>query len=354
MSFANTEILPKAGGYFLGPVGRVPYNKRSSEDSLQAFYKAADVVEQHLLVNTFLAGERLTLADIFAAGVYQRPFLYILDKKWRATYPNTGRWFETVVNQPFYSAVCPKVVLCDEILKNAPPAKPAGEQQPKKEKAPKEAAKPKAEGAAAAKPSKKKDEDEEEEEDKPAPKAKHPLEELGRPTLVLDDWKRKYSNEETREAALPWFWENLKPDEYSLWKIDYKYNDELTMTFMTSNLIGMCTYPSIFTPWISSFPFLLFSTLFPPNFGSYADITLFPLQRWVLRPPRSLAQVPLRRVLCVWRDERQHHQGRVPRARPGRRESLRRRARLRVLRVHQARPYRLQRPRLRRRHVGLG
>lgn len=49
--------------------------------------------------------------------------------------------------------------------------------------------------------------------------------------------KRKYSNEETREVALPWFWENCKFDEYSIWKINYKYNDELTMTFMTSNLI---------------------------------------------------------------------------------------------------------------------
>lgn len=50
--------------------------------------------------------------------------------------------------------------------------------------------------------------------------------------------KRKYSNEETREVALPWFWENCKFDEYSIYRVDYKYNDELTMTFMTSNLIG--------------------------------------------------------------------------------------------------------------------
>lgn len=80
--------------------------------------------------------------------------------------------------------------------------------------------------------------DEDEEEDKPAPKPKHPLEALPKATLVLDDWKRKYSNEETREVALPWFWENFNAEEYSLWKCDYKYNEELTMTFMTSNLIG--------------------------------------------------------------------------------------------------------------------
>jgi len=56
--------------------------------------------------------------------------------------------------------------------------------------------------------------------------------------MILDDWKRKYSNEETREVALPWFWEHYNPSEYSLWRIDYKYNDELTQIFMTSNLIG--------------------------------------------------------------------------------------------------------------------
>ena len=105
---------------------------------------------------------------------------------------------------------------------------------PKKEKAPKAEAAPKA--AAAKKPAKEEEEDEEPQQE--APKAKHPLEALPKPTLILDDWKRKYSNEETREVALPWFWEQYKPEDYSLWRVDYKYNDELTMTFMSNNLIG--------------------------------------------------------------------------------------------------------------------
>jgi len=37
---------------------------------------------------------------------------------------------------------------------------------------------------------------------------------------------------------LKWFWENYKADEYSLWRLDYNYNDELTQVFMSSNLIG--------------------------------------------------------------------------------------------------------------------
>lgn len=37
---------------------------------------------------------------------------------------------------------------------------------------------------------------------------------------------------------MAWFWKNVNFEEYSLWKVDYKYNDELTLTFMSNNLIG--------------------------------------------------------------------------------------------------------------------
>ena len=231
MSYANQEILPKLGGWFRPLIGRDPYNKKNVEDSMKATLKAVSALEQHLLINTFLVGERITLADIFAAGIVSRGFQYFFDKAWRSENPNVTRWYETVYNQPIYSAVVEKFSFIDEAMKNTPPASAKKDAPAKKEKEPaakKEAPKPKA----------KEVDEEEEEEEVQAPKAKHPLEALPKATLVLDDWKRKYSNEETREVALPWFWENYKPEEYSLWKVDYKYNDELTQVFMTSNLIG--------------------------------------------------------------------------------------------------------------------
>ncbi|KAI9797512.1 MAG: hypothetical protein M1833_005423 [Piccolia ochrophora] len=225
MSFGNTEIMPSISGWFRPLVGRDPFNKKNVEDSAKATEKAVNVLEQHFLVNTYLVGERLTLADIFVAGMVTRGFQYLFDKKWRSDHPNVTRWYETIHNQPLYSDVHGKPNFIAEAVKYQPPKK---EQAPKKETAPK-AAKPKAKEA---------DEEDEEEEDKPAPKPKHPLEGLDKPTLVLDDWKRKYSNADTRSEALPWFWENFKPEEYSLWRCDYKYNDELSLTFMTANLIG--------------------------------------------------------------------------------------------------------------------
>jgi len=77
-----------------------------------------------------------------------------------------------------------------------------------------------------------------EEEEKPAPKPKSKLDLLPPSPFVLDEWKRVYSNNETRPTAIEWFWSNFDPNGYSIWRVDYKYNDELTKVFMSSNLIG--------------------------------------------------------------------------------------------------------------------
>lgn len=222
MSFANAEVLPRFGAWYRPLMGLDPYNKKAVEDASKAALKAVSVLETHLTANTYLVGERVTLADIFAAALLTRAFAKVLDKAWRSQNPAVTRWYETIVNQPDFKAVFPNPTFAEECIKYTPPKK---EEKPKKEAAAqKEAAVPTAE---------------EEEEAKPAPKAKHPLEALGKPTLILDDWKRCYSNEDTRTTAMPWFWEHFKADEYSLWRVDYKYNDELKLTFMANNLIGM-------------------------------------------------------------------------------------------------------------------
>ena len=224
MSFGNSELLPALAGWFRPLTGRDPYNKKTVEEGIQRSLKTLDVLEKHLTANTFLVGERLTLADIFTASMATRGFQFVLGSDWRNANAATTRWYETVVNQPMYKAIVENPVFIEEGLKNVPPKKDEKKEKPAKKQAPKETATAK-------------DDDEEE---KPAPKpAKHPLESLGKPTMILDEWKRTYSNEDIRSAALPWFWKNFNPEEYSLWRVDYKYNDELTLTFMSNNLIGM-------------------------------------------------------------------------------------------------------------------
>ncbi|KPM35132.1 Elongation factor 1-gamma 1 [Neonectria ditissima] len=220
LSFFNSEVLPRLGDWFSPLLGRSQYNKKNVDEASKATLKAFSVVEEHLSNNTYLVGERITLADLFAAGIAQRGFQYFFDKKFREENPNVTRWFDTVRNQTIFSSVAEKLEFLDTpALTNTAPKKA---EQPKKEVAKKEAA-----PAAAAV----------EEAPKEAPKPKHPLEALGKPTLPLDEWKRQYSNLDT-PTAMKWFWENVNFEEYSLWRVDYKYNDELTLTFMSNNLIG--------------------------------------------------------------------------------------------------------------------
>jgi elongation factor 1-gamma len=89
------------------------------------------------------------------------------------------------------------------------------------------ASKPAAPKPAAAAPAEAKDE-----------KAKNPLDLLPPSAFILDAWKRFYSNNEVRPDSIKYFWENFDREGYSIWKVNYKYNSELTLTFMSANLIG--------------------------------------------------------------------------------------------------------------------
>lgn len=172
MSFANTELLTALGGWFRPLIGRDPYNKKNVDDAQKATAKNIATLEDHLLVNTYLVSERLTLADVFTASMISRGFQFFFDKEWRSQHPNTTRWFETVVNQDIYKSVVEKTEMVEKAIPNQPPKKEK-EEKPKKEQ-PKKQEKAK--------------EVDDEEEEAPKPKPKHPLESLPKPTFVIDDW----------------------------------------------------------------------------------------------------------------------------------------------------------------------
>ncbi|KAK4657346.1 elongation factor EF-1 gamma subunit [Podospora pseudocomata] len=219
MSFFNSEVLPKLGNWFRPLLGKTTYNKKAVDEAEKETLAVIAVVDAHLANNTYLVGERITLADLFATGLIARGFEYFFGKEFQQKYPNVTRWYSTVYNQPIYSAVAPEFALLDAPkLTNVAPKKA----EAPKPAAPKAAPKPAAPAA---------------EEPAEAPKPKHPLEALPKATFPLDEWKRQYSNVDTPEA-LKWFWENVPFNEYSIWKCRYKYNDELTLTFMSNNLIG--------------------------------------------------------------------------------------------------------------------
>jgi len=208
----------------------IPYSKPLHTFSLDRTQRALGTFDAHLKTRTFLVGDRITLADIVVAGYIQRALPISLDAEIRAKIPNVIRHFETIVNHPKLKDAFGTHEYAEKIQYTPPPKE-------KKEAKPQPAPTPKAEK----KPKKQEKDEEEEEELVPAePKAKNPLDDLPKSNLNLEEWKRVYSNRDTRGAggALEWFYQNHDPTGFSVWRVDFKYNEELTQTFMSSNQIG--------------------------------------------------------------------------------------------------------------------
>lgn len=226
MSYANTDLFSNLVGVFKPLLGMAPYNKKAVDQASEQLKTHTALLESHLTKNTYLVGERFSLADLYLFPFLRRGFQSAFGEEWRQAHPAITRWFKTLTQQEWFSAQFGNFEYIAEPIKYTPPKK---EEKPKQEK-PKQEQKSRREKKPVA--------DDEEEETPKEKKPAHPLAALGNAKMPIDAWKRTYSNEETREVALPWFWEHYDAEEYSLWKVAYKYNDELTLTFMSNNLIG--------------------------------------------------------------------------------------------------------------------
>jgi elongation factor 1-gamma len=233
--FAESEVLVKqqmVSGLVKGFI--TPYNKPMHMLMLERHLSAIDTLEKHLSTRTFFVGERITLADIMVATIIQGAVTVTLDAASRVKCPNVIRHLETITNQPQLKDVFGPIEYVEKALQFVPPPKEKKDTKP----APAAAA-PKAPKVEKAK-AKEADDDEDEPLVPEEPKAKNPLDDLPKSTFNLEDWKRAYSNKETRgpDGSLEWFYKNFDKEGFSIWRVDFKYNEELTMTFMSSNQIG--------------------------------------------------------------------------------------------------------------------
>ncbi|KAG8908843.1 hypothetical protein FRB99_003082 [Tulasnella sp. 403] len=230
VSFSDSEIFANARSVKLFFQNQIPYSKPIDNFYRDRVTNNLAIVESHLASRTFLVTERITLADISLASVLKSVFESLVDASQRAKLPNTVRFFNTVANHPSIKPVFGETAFIEKARQyTAPPkAKPAKEAAP-------EAPKAKPVKAAA-----KEAEDEEDEAVREEPKPKNPLDLLPKSTMPLDDWKRAYSNLDTRGAggSLEWLYQHYDAEGYSLWKVVYKYNEELEVIFKSSNLIG--------------------------------------------------------------------------------------------------------------------
>ncbi|KAG5520339.1 hypothetical protein RHGRI_033045 [Rhododendron griersonianum] len=238
IDFASLEIDANILRWFIPRIGFAVYHPPAEEAAISALKRALDALNTHLASNTYLVGHSVTLADIIMTCNFVLGFNRIMTKSFTSEFPNVERYFWTMVNQPnFYKILgdikqaesVPPVQSAKKPSQTKEPAKPKAKDEPKKETK-KESAKPKEEVVG----------EEEEEAPMPKPKPKNPLDLLLPSKMILDDWKRLYSNTKTnfREVAIKGFWDMYDPEGYSLWFCDYKYNDENTVSFVTLNKVG--------------------------------------------------------------------------------------------------------------------
>ncbi|XP_020221597.1 elongation factor 1-gamma [Cajanus cajan] len=232
IDFSSLEIDANLMKLYLPRLGFAPYLPPVEEAANVALKRAFGAVNTHLASNTYLVGHSVTLADIIMTCNLYLGFTQLLVKSFTSEFPHVERYFWTLVNQPNFRKILGQVKQTESVLPIQSAKKPSQpkETKPKAKDEPKKAAKPVTE----------KPKEEEAEEEAPKPKPKNPLDLLPPSKMILDEWKRLYSNTKTnfREVAIKGFWDMYDPEGYSLWFCDYKYNDENTVSFVTLNKVG--------------------------------------------------------------------------------------------------------------------
>ncbi|XP_042758736.1 elongation factor 1-gamma 1 isoform X1 [Lactuca sativa] len=230
IDFSALELDANMRAWVFPRLGYATYIKSAEESYISGVKRGLGALNTHLASRTFLVGDSVTLADIIMTCNLVNGFKFLFTKSFTSEFPHVERYFWTMVNQPNFSKIIKRmgeVKQAEVVLPFTSTKKP--ESKPKSEPKKEEAPKPKPEPEAAP-----------EEEEAPKPKAKNPLDLLPPSPMVLDDWKRLYSNTKTnfREVAIKGFWDMYDPEGYSLWFCNYKYNDENTVSFVTMNKVG--------------------------------------------------------------------------------------------------------------------
>lgn len=238
--WAQNEVDACASVLVYPIFGYLQYNKKAYDIAKGDLHAALGHLNTHLQSQTFIVGERVTLADISLSCSLYFPFKTVIDAATQAKFPNVTRWFVTCVNQPEFAAVMGDVQLAVEEAKAAgadgkPKEEKKKEEKPKEEK--KKDEKPKEEK----KKSKKDDDDEEEDELPKEEKPRLPEAEAAwlaqKSPMELENVKRFLSNNKFSDAEEK-FWADFDFSVFSVWECDYNYNSDNTIEWMTANLMG--------------------------------------------------------------------------------------------------------------------
>jgi len=274
LDLADNEFLPQILAWVLPSLSAIQFNKNQVEGAKKELIRLLNILNNYLLPRTFLVGERISLADIALSCNLLLAYQHVLEPEHRTPLVNVNRWFQTCLHQPNFASVLGEIHLCTksaqfdaqkfkEFQENSHAAhepknkdekgkkdkkdkghdeKKHDHDEKKKEKEPKKEKHvengPPAEKAKPAKAEESEEMDAADEAMALEPKQKDPFAAMPKSKFVMDDFKKVYSNEDTVTKAIPYFWENFDAEANSIWYCEYKYPQELTLVFMSCNLIA--------------------------------------------------------------------------------------------------------------------
>ncbi|NWS50158.1 EF1G factor, partial [Probosciger aterrimus] len=207
----------------------------ATEFAKEEVRRVLGVLDSHLRTQTFLVGERVSLADITVVCALLWLYKQVLEPAFRQPFGNVNRWFVTCLNQPQFKAVLGEVQLCEKMAQFD--AKKFAEVQPRKEPPRKE--KP---------PREEKRKEEKKEEKKPEPEEE------------LDECEQALAAEPKAKDPFAHLPKSLFLPRFFLPPIS--------------------SFPPVFPPFPLVFPFSLFSLFFP--FSPFPFLLNFILLNFIL------------------------------------------------------------------------
>lgn len=179
---------------------------------------ALNTLNRHLLANTYIVGNQLTVADITLATALVDMFRLVFAPGYLKGFGNVVRWFNLVINQPAVKAVVGPVEFAKRETHAPKPKKVAAPKKKQQQQPKKKAAKP---------------------QQAKKQKPKDPLMLLPKSKMNLDTvkklyWAQKPFNPAFFETFDQWF----DSEGWAFWEMRYNYNSDNTVYWKAQNALG--------------------------------------------------------------------------------------------------------------------
>ncbi|GAB67679.1 elongation factor 1-gamma, partial [Plasmodium cynomolgi strain B] len=209
-------------------------SNKSNEKSQKHIQETFACLNKHLLLNQFMVGNGITLADLFICVIICFAMKSDkMDENFLKKYGNLFRLYNTISNQKQFKYV---------FASQQGVGKKGGAQDKNVQK---NANNEKKKDKSNKKKDNKNDDDDECEllSDEPTEKKTkktNPLDLLPPSSFSLDEWKYKFSNEkDLLNVAMPHFWKTYDANGFSLYYMKYdKLEDECQISFVACNMAG--------------------------------------------------------------------------------------------------------------------